>query len=196
MTTTTNVAHCGWNGEDLNRAPRHRPTLVAPGTGKTNLAIAIARSCVRAGARGRFYKDVHLLNRLGAEVRDGRQRRLADHLTRLDFVVLDELGNLPLAQSGNQLPVPPHRSPTSALVLVTTNLVVGNGRASLRTHQDDHRAARPPEPSLGYYRKRNRQLALQQSGRRSRPNARSPRLRNPDQLCRRERAAKGQNCER
>jgi DNA replication protein DnaC len=27
------------------------------GTGKTHLAIAIARSCIRSGARGRFYKN-------------------------------------------------------------------------------------------------------------------------------------------
>jgi len=33
------------------------------GTGKTHLAIAIARSCVRSGARGRFYNVVDLVNR-------------------------------------------------------------------------------------------------------------------------------------
>ena len=33
----------------------------------------------------------------------GRQGRLADYLTRLDFVVLDELGYLPFAQTGGQL---------------------------------------------------------------------------------------------
>lgn len=39
------------------------------GTGKTHLAIAIARSCIRAGARGRFYTTVDLVNRLEAEAR-------------------------------------------------------------------------------------------------------------------------------
>src|SRR5690349_22656885 len=34
------------------------------GTGKTHLAIAIARSCIRGGARGRFYNVVDLVNRL------------------------------------------------------------------------------------------------------------------------------------
>src|SRR6186997_533143 len=34
------------------------------GTGKTHLAIAIARSCIRDGARGRFYNVVDLVNRL------------------------------------------------------------------------------------------------------------------------------------
>jgi DNA replication protein DnaC len=73
------------------------------GTGKTHLAIAIARSCVRSGARGRFYNVVDLVNRLETETRNGRQGRLADHLTRMDFLVLDELGYLPFAQSGGQL---------------------------------------------------------------------------------------------
>ena len=69
------------------------------GTGKTYLAIAIARSCLRAGMRGRSFTTVGLVNRLEAEARAGRQGRLADYLTRLDFIILDELGYLPFAQA-------------------------------------------------------------------------------------------------
>ena len=76
------------------------------GTGKTHLAIAIARSCIRGGARGRFYNVVDLVNRLETETRAGRQGRLADHLTRMDFIILDELGYLPFARSGGQSPIP------------------------------------------------------------------------------------------
>ena len=61
------------------------------GTGKTHLAIAIARSCIRDGARGRFYNVVDLVNRLETETRNGRQGRLAEHLTRMDFIVLDAI---------------------------------------------------------------------------------------------------------
>src|SRR4029078_4662580 len=57
------------------------------GTGKTHLAIAIARSCIRDGTRGRFYNVVDLVNRLETETRNGRQGRLAEHLTRMDFIV-------------------------------------------------------------------------------------------------------------
>jgi hypothetical protein len=67
------------------------------------MAIAIARSCIRSGARGRFYNVVDLVNRLEIETRNGRQGRIAEHLTRMDFIVLDELGYLPFAQSGGQL---------------------------------------------------------------------------------------------
>lgn len=73
------------------------------GTGKTHLAIAIARACIRDGARGRFFNVVDLVNKLEAEGRAGRQGRMADYLSRKDFIILDELGYLPFAQSGGQL---------------------------------------------------------------------------------------------
>src|SRR5207245_10279405 len=93
------------------------------GTGKTHLAIAIARSCVRSGVRGRFYNVVDLVNRLETETRSGRHGRLADHLTRMDFIVLDELGYLPFPQSGRQLLFPlATRLYEPTLILVTTHL--------------------------------------------------------------------------
>ena len=73
------------------------------GTGKTHLAIAIARACIRSGLRGRFFNVVDLVNRLESETRSGKQGRIADYLSRLDFVLLDELGYLPFAQAGGQL---------------------------------------------------------------------------------------------
>ena len=55
------------------------------------------------GARGRFFNVVDLVNRLEAEARAGRQGRIADVLSRKNFVVLGELAYLPSAQSGGQL---------------------------------------------------------------------------------------------
>ena len=73
------------------------------GTGKTHIAVGIARACIRGGARGRFFNVVDLVNKFEAEARAGRQGRIADHLCRMDLVVLDELGYLPFAQAGGQL---------------------------------------------------------------------------------------------
>lgn len=73
------------------------------GTGKSHIAIGIARSVIRAGRKARFFNAVDLVNKLEAEMKLGRGGRIADGIARVDLLVLDELGYLPFAQSGGQL---------------------------------------------------------------------------------------------
>jgi DNA replication protein DnaC len=122
------------------------------GTGKTHLAIAITANVVRAGARGRFFNLVDLVNRLEDETRRGKAGTLAAQLSRLDLVVLDELGYLPFAQAlrahvGNH-----HHQP-------------GLRRMAerLRRRQDDHGPARSAHAPLRHRRDRQRQLAAEES---------------------------------
>lgn len=85
-------------------ARRRNVVLVGgTGTGNTHLAVAITVSVVRAGARGRFFNTVDLVNQLEDEARIGKSGTLAAQFSRLDVVVLDELGYLPFARSGGQL---------------------------------------------------------------------------------------------
>ena len=73
------------------------------GTGKTHLAISMARQAIKNGKRGRFFNVVDLVNQLEQEKLLGRGGKLAESLCRLDLVVLDELGYLPFSKSGGQL---------------------------------------------------------------------------------------------
>uniref|UniRef100_C6DZE6 IstB domain protein ATP-binding protein n=1 Tax=Geobacter sp. (strain M21) TaxID=443144 RepID=C6DZE6_GEOSM len=73
------------------------------GTGKTHLAISIARQSIRNDRKARFFNVLDLVNQLEQEKLDGRGGKLAEQLARHDLVILDELGYLPFSKNGGQL---------------------------------------------------------------------------------------------
>ena len=57
-------------GGDFLQHQRNVVLIGGTGTGKTHLAVAVARACIRNGARGRFFNSVDLVNKLDAVQHD------------------------------------------------------------------------------------------------------------------------------
>jgi DNA replication protein DnaC len=74
-----------------------------PGTGKTHLAIALAMEACARGKRVRFWRVTELITTL-MEAREDRQlMRLRGRLSKLDLLILDELGYVPATKVGAEL---------------------------------------------------------------------------------------------
>jgi len=67
-----------------------------PGTGKTGLAIGLARKAVINGHRVRFTSAQDLLDELFASLADRSTTRLLNRLAGFDLLIIDELGYLTL----------------------------------------------------------------------------------------------------
>jgi DNA replication protein DnaC len=68
----------------------------APGVGKTHLAIALAIKATQARKRVLFYSAEHLTQELAAAEVSGRLNKMLEIMTRIDLLVIDELGYLTL----------------------------------------------------------------------------------------------------
>ena len=76
---------------------------MAPGTGKTHAATALGVQSVEHHRRKvRFFSTIELVNTLELEKAKGKAGQLAEGLTKLDLVILDELGYLPFSASGGR----------------------------------------------------------------------------------------------
>lgn len=83
--------------------PRNVIFIGGTGTGKTHLAVSLASRIIQSGGRARCFNAVDLVNRLEADEKKGLGGRLANQLTRIDLLVVDELGYLPFSTTGGAL---------------------------------------------------------------------------------------------
>ena len=73
------------------------------GTGKTHLATAIGIEACRRGLRTGFYRTAHLVNRLSEAKKEGKLGKLVTSLGKLDLLICDEWGYVPLDREAAQL---------------------------------------------------------------------------------------------
>jgi DNA replication protein DnaC len=83
---------------------RENILLVGPsGTGKTHLATALGMAACAQGKRVRFWRVTELITTLREADQERHLLRLRSHLTKLDLLILDELGYVPASKAGAEL---------------------------------------------------------------------------------------------
>ena len=98
-----------------------------PGLGKTHIATGLALAACRQGKRVRFFSVASLVNELVAANHELRISKVSKLITKLDLVVLDELGFIPFSKEGSQLLFQLCSDLNERVsVIVTTNLRFGD----------------------------------------------------------------------
>jgi len=113
-------------GDYINR--RENVLLIGTsGTGKTHIATSLAVEACSQGKRVRFYRVTELVTQL-LEAREERQlSRVRGQLSKLDLLVLDELGYVPMGKAGAELLFDVmSRAYERMSMIVTTNLPFEN----------------------------------------------------------------------
>jgi DNA replication protein DnaC len=98
-----------------------------PGLGKTHIATGLALAACRQGKKVRFFGVASLVNDLLSAQKDLRLSKFMKPITKLDLVVLDELGFIPFAKDGAQLLFQLCSDLNERVsIIVTTNLRFGD----------------------------------------------------------------------
>lgn len=83
---------------------RENVLFVGPsGTGKTHLATALGMAACAQGKKVRFWRVTELITTLREADQERQLLRLRSHLTKLDLLILDELGYVPASKAGAEL---------------------------------------------------------------------------------------------
>lgn len=75
----------------------------APGTGKSHLSIALGRKACRNGFEVRFYRVADLIELLEKSWSEGRFQILRNRFSKVDLIILDEMGYVPFSKTGAEL---------------------------------------------------------------------------------------------
>lgn len=75
----------------------------SPGTGKSHLATALGRKACRNGYRVRFYRVADLVEQLEKSWKEGRFQAFRNKFSKLDMIILDEMGYVPFNKEGAEL---------------------------------------------------------------------------------------------
>jgi DNA replication protein DnaC len=95
-----------------------------PGVGKTGIATGLLLRALESGYRGRFLRAQDLFDELYASLADRSTRKLLNSLTRVDVLLVDEMGylNLRPEQSNAFFKLMEERYVAKRTTLITTNL--------------------------------------------------------------------------
>lgn len=75
----------------------------APGTGKSHLSTALGRKACRSGYEVRFYRVADLIELLEKSWAEGRFQLFRNKFTKVDLIILDEMGYAPFSKDGAEL---------------------------------------------------------------------------------------------
>lgn len=89
------LSRCAFVGERTNLV-----MVGPPGVGKTHLATSLCLSACRVGYRAKFFTASSIVNTYREAREDRVVTRLEASLRKLDVIVIDELGYLPIDRSG------------------------------------------------------------------------------------------------
>jgi DNA replication protein DnaC len=92
------LARCEWIEQRFNAC-----WIGNSGTGKTHIALALGQAACRAGKRVKFYTAATLVNHLEEAQKHYRLEKLLSMLSKIELLIVDELGYLSFTRSGAEL---------------------------------------------------------------------------------------------